>query len=157
MRRVYFSFDCERDLHRAKKIRDLPGVVSRSAAGFETPEVWRQAKKEGEASLKGLIDDALMKTSATVVCVSNLTGDSEIQAYEIERSLKQGNGLLGLRINHLKDEKGLVGMDGIAPSAIEANGYNNYSYTGPHSLLHHIEEAAELATIAKAERLERKN
>lgn len=157
MRRVYFSFDCERNLYRVKNIRRLPGVVSRSPAGFETSVIWKQAEKGGEASLQGLINDALIKTSVTIVCISDLNAYAEIQGYEIERSLEQGSGLLGLRINHLKDEKGLVGMDGTAPAAIEGNGYNIYSYTGSQSLLHHIEEAAELATIAKAERLARKN
>ena len=157
MRRVYFSFDYEQDLHRVKNICRLPRIISRSAAGFETSAVWQQVTKEGEDSLKGLINDALMKTSITIVCISNLTAYTKIQGYEIERSLEHGNGLLGLKIKHLKGKDGLVGTDGTAPAAIEANGYNIYQYTGPKLLLRYIEEAADLATIEKAERLARKN
>ena len=156
LRRVYFSFDYERDLHRVKQIYELPDIVSRSAGGFQSPAVWRQAKAEGDASVRGLINDALIRTSVTVVCIGFQTSSGIYLDHEIERSLNQGNGLLGIEISRIPDQDGLVDPYAHVPPAIEEAGFNVYPYTSRDQLISQIDEAVTLAQLDHAERLDRK-
>ncbi len=73
MRRVYFSFDYERDLHRVNKFRQLPRVIAGAAAGFQNAKVWDKAKLRGDDAVHGLIKDGLNTTTVTVVCVGHMT------------------------------------------------------------------------------------
>ena len=99
--RVYFAFDYNRDLYRVAGAHKLPKIVSRAAGGFENSIVWQRAKRRGLAEIHGLIDDALIKTSVTVVFVGLMSFYRTYLDYEVERSLEWGNGLVGIRINHL--------------------------------------------------------
>ena len=72
-RRVFFSFHYRRDVWRANTIRNSPVVVGTAAAGFQDASLWEDAKKEGDAAIKKLIDNALLGTSATVVLIGAKT------------------------------------------------------------------------------------
>ena len=156
MRRVYFSFDYQRDLHRVKQICQLPGILSRSAGGFKNPAVWRQVNSEGDAAVRGLINDALMNTSVTIVCIGFRTTFGKYLGYEIERSLEQGSGLLGVTISRIPDQKGLVDPYAPVPEIMEGTGFNVYPFTRRDQLVAQIDEAAELAKLDRVERLNRK-
>ena len=147
MRRVYFSFDYSRDLERVKKIYQLPNVLSRSAGGFQTSEVWQGAAKRGDAAAKGLINDALMNTTVTVVCIGSRTAHSKFLVYELERSLEMGNGLVGIKINNMPDQDGVRDKDAPVPAVIESEGFKIYTFSDKDNLSAHIEEAAELAKL----------
>jgi len=151
--RVYFAFDYNRDLFRVARIHKLPNVLARAAGGFESSAVWHRARRRNRAAIHGLIDDGLTKTSVTVVCVGYMSASRTYLHYEVERSLEQGNGLVGIRINHLEDQDGLMDDDGTPPPLIEAAGYHVYRYRGPERLAVHIEEAHELAQMEEAERV----
>lgn len=151
--RVYFAFDYTHDLARVARIHKLPNIVSRAAGGFENSRVWQRAKRRGRAEIQGLISDALMKTSVTVVCVGHLSAFRTYLDYEVKRSLELGNGLVGIRINHLEVKAGAARKDGEPPPLIEGTGYHVYRYRGPERLAVHIEEAHELAQMGEAERL----
>ena len=156
LRRVYFSLDYERDLHRVKQIYDLPNIVSRSAGGFQSPAVWRQAKAEGDASVRGLINDALIRTSVTVVCIGLQTSSGNYLDHEIERSLNQGNGLLGITISRISDQDGLVDPYAPVPPVIEEAGFNVYPYISRDQLVSQVNEAVTLARLDQVRRLNRK-
>ncbi len=143
--RVYFAFDYGRDLYRVSKIYKLPNVLSRAAAGFQDSTVWKEASRRGDAEVRGLIDDALRGTSVTVVCIGFRTAHGKHLRYQIERSLEQGNALLGIKINHLPDQDRIVDKLVPVPPVIEESGYKVHSYTGPSELVGHIKEAEELA------------
>ncbi len=155
--RVYFAFDYQRDLHRVGRVHKLPNIVSRAAGGFKTSTVWQRARRRGRAELHGLIDDALIKTSVTVVCVGYMTAYRTYLDYEVERAIAQGNGLVGLRINHLPDHNDLTDEDGTPPPLIEATGYRVHRYSDAARLVTAIEEAHELAQLSEAERLARRH
>lgn len=154
--RVYFSFDYKRDLCRVGRVHKLPNIVSRAAGGFESSTLWQRARRRGRAEIHGLIDDALTKTSVTVVCVGYMTAYRTYLDYEVERSIAQGNGLVGLRINHLPDLNNLTNEDGTPPPLIEASGYRVHRYHDAARLVAPIEEAHELAQLSQAERLARR-
>jgi hypothetical protein len=156
MHRVYFSLDYRRDRHRVGQVHGVPEVISRSAGGFQTSSVWMEARRRGDASIQGLINDALVRTAVTVVCIGFNTVDRKYLGYELERSLEQGNGLVGIKINHLPDQNGVVDKEAHAPPLIEDAGYNVYPYSDAKALAAHIEEAYELAKLEPSERLARK-
>jgi len=145
VRRVYFSFDYERDLDRVNKIRTLPGVVVGSAAGFHSKDVWQTANTRGDAAVQGLIKDALNNTTVTVVCLGHMTAYRKYLTYELEQSLHRGNGIVAVKINHLTDKSGATDEEGYVPPLIKIAGYNVYKYSTPRQLVRWSEEAAEIA------------
>ncbi len=144
-RRVFFSFHYQRDIWRVDQIRDVPEIVSVAAARFADATLWEEAKKKGDAAIKKVIDDGLNNTTVTVVCIGAKTAGRKYINYEIAQSLKRGNGLVGIQINHLKDEYGYVDPLGTIPPQIEKAGFKVYKYVDHEKLAARIEEAAELA------------
>ncbi len=145
IRRVYLSFRYSRDLYRVRKIRRIPRVRVWTAAGLENAQSWQGICRNGEAGVKNVIDGALAATSVTVVCIGQTTAYGRYIDYELERSLDQGNGLVGVHISHLPDEDGTIEDNGPVPLLIKMAGYKIYDYSGPHRLAVQIEEAARLA------------
>ncbi len=145
MRRVYFCLDYQRDLHRVRQVCQLRNVLSRSAGGFQNSEVWQAARGRGDAEVQGLINDALMNTTVTVVCIGSRTAHGKFLNYQLERSINLGNGLLGIKINHLRDQDSAIDSEAPVPPMIEASGYKVYTYSDKRALIDQIEEAADLA------------
>ena len=116
-----------------------------AAAGFQDASLWEEAKKKGDAAVKKLIDDGLANTSVTVVCIGAKIAGRKYINYEIEQSIKRGNGIVGIQIHHLKDRDGNTNFVGDTPSKIEANGYKVYKYVDHEKLANRIEEAAKAA------------
>lgn len=145
MRRVYFCFDYERDLHRVSKIRQLPDIVAGAAAGFQSSDVWEKAGHRGDAAVKGLINDGLNNTSVAVICIGQLTSHQKYVTYTIECALKRGIGLLGVTVNHLRDRNGVSDPEGNVPPLLTYSGYKVHKYTDKVDLARWIQEAAEIA------------
>ena len=144
-RRVFFSFNYNKDVWRVNQIRSMPNIIGSAAAGFQDASLWEEAKKKGDAAIKRLIDKGLEYTSVTVVCVTYGTAVRKYINYEIDQSLKRGNGLLGLQIHHLKDQAGNTTSPGSIPSQIETAGFKAYKYFNKERLAAWIEQAAKLA------------
>jgi hypothetical protein len=144
-RRIFFSFHYQRDIWRVNQIRSIPNITGCAAAGFQDASLWEEAKKKGDAAVKKLIDDGLANTSVTVVCVGAKTAGRKFINYEIDQSIKRGNGVVGIQIHHLKDSDGNTDSVGDIPSKLEANGYKVYKYVDHEKLANRIEEAAKAA------------
>ena len=145
LRRVFFGLDYERDLFRVNKIRRLQGVIPCAAAGFESTDVWEQAKRRGEAAVHGLVKDALNNTRVTVICIGQMTSFRHYVHYEIECSLERENGLVGVKIHKLPNEEGIRDEEGTTLPELIYAGFKVYAYTDAKNLAAHIEEAATLA------------
>ena len=143
-RRVFFAFDY-RHVWKVNQIRSMTNIIGTAAAGFEDASIWEESKKKGEKAIKAMIDNALVNTSVTVVCVAYGTAGRKYINYEIDKSLEKGNGLLAVQIHHLKDQNGNTGSVGAIPSQIEANGFKAYKYTNKEALARWIEAAAKIA------------
>ena len=144
-RRVFFSFHYQIDIWRVNQIRNIPNVTGCSAAGFQDASLWEEAKKKGDAAVRKLIDDGLSNTSVTVVCIGARTAGRQYINYEIEQSMKRGNGIVGIQIHHLKDRDGSPDLAGAVPTKLTANGYKAYKYVDHEKLAERIEEAARAA------------
>jgi len=141
-RRVFFSFHYQRDVWRVNQIRNLGEIIGSSAAGFHDASLWEAAKQKGDAAIKKLIDEGLERTSVTVVCIGAKTAGRKYINYEINQSIERGNGILGLRINHLKDRLGNLDDVGDVPFKLISIGSQVYKYVNSEKLKLRIEEAA---------------
>jgi MTH538 TIR-like domain (DUF1863) len=143
-RRVFFSFHYQRDVWRVNQIRNLTEIVGTAAAGFQDASLWEATKLKGDDAIKKLIDDGLDNTSVTVVCIGLQTAGRKYVDYEINQSNKRGNGIIGIRINHLKDKDGKTDPMGAVPAKL-VNYPRVYTYTNGDQLKKWIEEAAKAA------------
>lgn len=144
-RRTFFSFHYQRDIWRINQIRNIPNITGCSAAGFQDASLWEEAKKKGDAAIKKLIDEGLKNTTVTVVCIGAKTAGRKYINYEIEQSIKRGNGIVGIQIHEIKDSNGNKDIVGSTPSKISAHGYKVYKYVDHEKLANRIEEAAKNA------------
>lgn len=104
VRRVFFSFHYGRDAWRASQVRNswVP-KKNADAAGYVDAAEWEEVKQEGEQAIKDWIDNQLHGTSVTAVLIGNDTADRKYVKYEIEQSIRRGNGLVGIKIHNLKN------------------------------------------------------
>lgn len=101
-RKVFFSFHYKRDAVRAGQVRNSNVVTSQ---GIETSKFidaadWESIKRSGPEAVKKWIADQLHGTSVTVVLIGAETSKRDWIKYEIDESLKRGNGLLGVYIHN---------------------------------------------------------
>lgn len=119
-RRVFFSFHYQRDLWRVNVVRNSGLVEGVSAAGFHDASLWEETKRRGDTAIRKLIDAGLESTSVTVVLIGAETATRKYVSYEIERSVARGNGVLGVRVNGIKDSFGRIDPPGAVPAALAA-------------------------------------
>ena len=103
-RKVFFSFQYSHDIWRVNQIRNIPNILKRQRAHFEDASLWEKLKIKNPTRIKRTIDKALERTTVTVVCIGQQTYKSYYVNYEIEQSIKRGNGIIGLHIEHLKNQ-----------------------------------------------------
>jgi hypothetical protein len=144
-RRTFFSFHYQRDIWRVNQVRNIPNVIGCAAAGFQDASLWEEARRKGDAAIKAMIDKALENTSVTVVFIGNQTANRKYINYEIDKSIERGNGIVGVRIHHLKDRAGNIDLPGAVPAKLSQGGYQVYTYTNADDLGRWIENAAKAA------------
>jgi len=105
-RRVFFSFEYEKDITRSMVVRKSWVTQGKEAAGFIDAADFEAIEKEGDEAIEEWIDEQLKGTSVTVVLVGEKTCASKWVKYEIEKSEDVGNGLLGIDISKIKDLDG---------------------------------------------------
>ena len=105
-RRVFFSFHYQRDIWRAQQIKNhWVTKDSKVAAGFFDGSLEEKAKKEGDLSVKRLINQGLHGASVTCVLVGEETYQRRWVDYEIFKSIEVGMGVFGVRIHQLRDRQ----------------------------------------------------
>jgi len=115
VRRVFFSFHFQRDHWRVNQVRMSWVTQDREAAGYEDASDWEEIKRQSEEEVKAWIDDQLHGTSVTAVLIGNETAGREYVEYEIEESVRRGNGIVGIRVHRLKDKSGNDDFSGTNP------------------------------------------
>ena len=127
-RKVFFSFHYQRDLWRVNVVRNSGTIEGISAAGFHDESLWEEAKKKGDDAIKKLINKSLEGTSVTVVLIGAKTADRKFVSYEVEQSVARGNGIFGIRVNEIKNEKGHIDPPGSIPAVLTKTGAPVYTY-----------------------------
>jgi hypothetical protein len=144
-RRVFFSFHYQRDIWRVNQIRNSGVVIGEAAAGFRDASLWEEARRQGDAAVQRLIDRGLEGTSVTAVLIGAQTAQRRFVDYEIEQSIRRGNGLLGVRIHNLRDQYGYTDVPGSVPWRLLAGNYPVYTWTDAVSFGQWVEAAYEAA------------
>src|SRR5689334_19481789 len=105
-RRVFFSFDYDRDIFRVSQVRNS-GMTrgGTEEAGFIDAASWESVKRQGRAAIERWINTQMNGASVTVVLIGAATSSSEWVDYEIKRSVGEGKGLLGVYIHNLIDPR----------------------------------------------------
>ena len=127
-RRVFFSFHYQRDLWRVNVVRNSGAIEGIAAAGFQDASLWEETTRKGDVAVKKLIDAGLDGTTVTVVLIGAETANRKYVSYEVEQSVARGNGILGIRINNIKDKDGRTDPPGAVPAALTKIGATVYTW-----------------------------
>jgi len=102
-KRVFFCFDHQDVVDvRARVVLDYWKMISNGDfTGYFDPSVWDAAKENGPEAVKRLVDNAIAGTTTTCVLIGSHTWERKWVRYEIMRSLKKGNLLVGVHINSI--------------------------------------------------------
>jgi hypothetical protein len=103
-RKVFFSFHHQYDSWRVGQVRNS-WLTKGEENTFLDAAAWEKVKRKGDAAVKTWIDRELKGTSVTVVLIGQHTAARRWVKYEIKESYKRGNGLLGIYIHGIKNEK----------------------------------------------------
>lgn len=142
-RKVFFSFKYE-DVSRAMVVRNSWVTQGTQAAGFIDAAEFENVKRNGDQAIKNWINNQLEGTTVTVVLVGAKTCNSRWVRYEIEQSIKRGNGLIGVDISQIKDLKGNTSTRcGQIPKGKDFYLWNKHK--GYENLGNWIEKAAKAA------------
>ncbi len=100
-RKVFFSFHYKRDSVRAGQVRNSNVVKNRfiETSDFIDAAKWEEVQRKGDQAIKDWIEAQLHGTSVTVVLIGAETSKRRWIKYEIDESLKRGNGLLAIHIH----------------------------------------------------------
>jgi hypothetical protein len=107
-KRVYFAFHYQDVIDfRANVVRKHNFTEGVESAGYYDHSIWETAKNTNALTLKRLIDAELENTSVTAVLIGSDTWARRWVRYELMKSIKRGNRVLGIHINGIKgkDEK----------------------------------------------------
>jgi hypothetical protein len=159
VRRVFFSFHFDRDHWRANQVRNSWLTQDdRESAGYIDAADWESLKRQGDDPIKRWINDQMKGTSVTAVLIGRETYDRDWVEYEIKKSWRDGNGIVGIRIHNLEDKSGYTDSRGKNPLSkiyIEENEqkkffddiFNTYRWkrdSGYDNLGDWVEEAAQI-------------
>lgn len=87
------------------------GIFNTPSSYFDA-SLWEEAKRKGEAAIRAMIDAALVNTAVTVVLIGQETTSRAYVKYEIDKSVARGNGLLGIRMEKIKNRDGSTDYPG---------------------------------------------
>lgn len=94
-RKVFFSFHYV-DIMNANIVRNSGQFKPTAETGFYDASLWEEAKTQGDAAIKRLIDKGLNNTSVTCFLLGEQTYKRPWCKYELEKSLADNKGILGI-------------------------------------------------------------
>lgn len=105
-RRIFFSFHYQDVIDfRANVVRNHWLTKEKEGvAGFFDVSLWEATKRRGNDELKRLINSGLENTSTTCILIGSQTYERPWVRYEILKSMKRGNKLIGVHINGIPDK-----------------------------------------------------
>ncbi|KKN33673.1 hypothetical protein LCGC14_0801340 [marine sediment metagenome] len=115
-RRVFLSFDYERDNWRVMQIRKIGAIEGQQL--LSTNE-WEKVKNAGDNAIKNWIDRNMANRSCVVVLIGSRTSQRRWVRYEVQKALDTGRGLLGIRIHKMNDREGRNSLEGGSPFATD--------------------------------------
>lgn len=114
-RKVFFSFHFKRDAWRAGQVRNSDLLADEDEYGVIDSAEWEKIEREGDAAIERWIAGQLKYTSVTVVLIGAETAERDWVDHEIRESWARGNGIVGVRIQNVKDQHGKTDRAGPNP------------------------------------------
>jgi hypothetical protein len=111
-RKVFYSFHFDNDCQRAAQVRNIGSLEVNSPIKDND---WEELKKKGDSNVEKWIKDQLVGRSCTVVLVGSGTANRKWINYEISETWNENKGIVGVRINGLKDLNGSTSWSGANP------------------------------------------
>ena len=102
---VFFSFDYD-DVWRVNQVRSSGRFVGEQRSGLRDKAEYEKVKLSGDGAIKDWIRKQMHGCSVTCVLIGEHTHRSKWVHFEIEESIANEMGLLGVYIHRLKDEQG---------------------------------------------------
>ncbi len=123
---VFFSFDYQDVIDfRANVVRNhWCTKTMKEKVDFLDASIWESEKVTEEYTLKKIINVALQETNVTVVLIGSETYKRRWVRYEMVRSLVQGNKLIAVHINSIKDKYG--NTKPLGPNPLDYVAYMKY-------------------------------
>lgn len=151
-RRVFFSFHFTSDVWRANQVRNSNVVAGTDVAGYFDHSEYEDARSRGKQSIKRMILKHLKDTSVTVVLIGKESANRPWVKYEIEQSIERKNGLLGIYIHHLKNQKRQTSKGGPKPTVPRRVKFPAYKWDRDlERFAEEIEEAGQRADELREE------
>jgi len=114
-RQTFFSFHYERDVWRAGQVRNCNLLPSEDQHGFIDSVDWESIKRQGDHAIRRWIAQQMRYTTVTVVLIGAETAERPWVQHEISESWIRGNGLVGVRIHNIKDQRQSTDAAGANP------------------------------------------
>lgn len=114
-RRVFFSFHYQNDIWRVSQVRNCWRTQGGDTQQFLDAASWESVKRSGAPAVMAWIDRQLTGTGVTVVLIGEKTSERPYVKHEIRESHNRGNGLLGIYIHKLKNQRGEKSYKGLNP------------------------------------------
>lgn len=111
-RKVFYSFHYDNDCWRTQQVRNF-GFVDGSKP--VSANDWEEVKRGGDSAIEQWIANQLDGRSCTVVLVGAETASRKWVIHEIIESWNSKKGVVGIRINNLKDSDGCQSIPGRNP------------------------------------------
>ena len=109
---VFFSFHFDHNAWRASQVRNM-GKVDDSSTFSDND--WEKVRNESELSIKRWINSQLQMRSCLVVLVGAHTSERKWVNYEIKKAMELHKGIVGIRINKLKNALRQQDLEGANP------------------------------------------
>ena len=96
-------------------MRNCNLLPSEDQYGFIDAADWESIRRQGDAAIERWINNELQNTSTTAVLIGSETASRPWVRFEILKSWNRGNGLIGVLIHNIKDEKRQTDAPGANP------------------------------------------
>jgi len=139
-RKVFFSFKYD-DVWQAMNVRNSDVIEKDKTFGFIDKAEFEKVERQGDTAIKKWIDTQMDGTTVTVVLVGANTDKSKWVKYEIDQSIKRGNGILTIDIRKIKNQQ----EETANCCGLRVEGYPHYSWdkdNGRKNLGKWVEKAA---------------
>lgn len=111
---TFFSWHHEQDLFRSSVVCSSPQLEDFHKTWIPA-KLWRKTRVAGDSAVGSLVLNELKHTRVTAVLIGPEIANHAWTQYEIDSSLKRGNGLLGIHIHNIEDEHGRTAPPGTSP------------------------------------------